>query len=195
MPTTNPANKVRYGLKNVHVAKLTESDQGVVAYGTPQSIPGAVNLDLPPVGETTPFYADDIEYFTSVVNNGYEGTLEVAIITDWFKENILNETKDANNVYTENSLVQPERFALLFEFDGDANKTRYVLYNCKAARPNVKGNTKTNTITPTTETLNIVVKPLADGKVKSRTTPDTPTSAYNAWYTSVYTVPTTGGGT
>ncbi len=185
----NATSKVRYGLKNVYAAKLTESDAGVVSWGTPQAIPGAVSMDLPPVGETTAFYADDIEYFTSIQNNGYEGTLEVALIPEWFKETILNETKDTNNVYTENSLVQPERFALLFEFDGDVNKTRYCLYNCKAARPNVKSSTKTNTITPNTETLNIVVKPLADGKVKSRTTADTPTTAYNAWFSSVYTVP------
>ena len=190
MPDPTPTNKVRYGLKNVHVAKLTES-AGVVSWGTPQAMPGAVNLDLPPVGEKTAFYADDIEYFTSIQNNGYEGNLEIAIITDWFKENILGETKDTNNVYTENANVQPERFALLFEFDGDANKTRYCLYNCKATRPNVKGSTKTNTITPGTESLSIVVKPLSDGKVKSRTTENTPSSAYNAWYTSVYTVPTT----
>ena len=189
MPTTNRANKVRYGLKNVYYAKLSESDAGVVSWATPVHIPGAVNISLPPVGETTPFNADDIEYFTSIVNNGYEGDLEMALIPDSFKEDILNESKDSNNVYTENSLVQPERFALLFEFDGDATATRHCLYNCKAARPTINGRTKTNTIEPQTETLSIVVKPLADGKVKSRTTPDTPTSAYNAWFSSVYTVP------
>ena len=188
MPNATP-NKVKYGLKNVYYALLSESDAGVVTWGTPVHIPGAVNLSLPPVGEKTAFNADDIEYFTSIQNNGYEGDLEMALIPDSFKETILKETKDTNNVYTENSLVQPERFALLFEFDGDRNATRYCLYNCKASRPTIAGKTKTNTIEPQTETLSIVVKPLANGNVKSRTTADTPTSAYNAWYNSVYTVP------
>ena len=43
-------NKVKYGLKNVHVAPMTETDNGIVSFGTPRRIPGAVNLSLPPDG-------------------------------------------------------------------------------------------------------------------------------------------------
>lgn len=179
-------NKVKYGLKNVHVAKLTETDEGEVSFGTPKRIPGAVALSLPPVGEKTAFHADDIEYFTSVQNNGYEGTLEVAIVPDWFKEEILCEEVDENNVQIENANNQPERFALMFEFDGDKNKIRHVMFNCKASRPNIEGNTKTNTADPKTETLPIVVKPLADGKVKARTNAKTTKTAYDNWYKGVY---------
>ena len=131
------ANKVRYGLKNVYVAPLTETDAGIISFGTPRHVPGAVNLSLPPVGETTPFYADDIEYFTSMTNNGYEGNIEFALVPDWFKEKYLGEIVDENFVYTERAGVQPSRFAMMFEFDGDKRKVRHVLYNCKANRPNV----------------------------------------------------------
>ena len=179
-------NKVKYGLKNVHVAPLTETDAGIVSYGTPRHIPGAVTLSLPPVGETTPFYADDIEYFTSITNNGYEGNVEFAIVPDWFKEKYLGETVDANYIYTEKAGVQPARFAMMFEFDGDVRKTRHVLYNCKANRPNVDGETKNNTTTPKTESLPLVVKPLPDMTVKARTNDKTSDSVYNAWYDDVY---------
>lgn len=179
-------NKVKYGLKNVHVAPLTETDAGIISFGTPRHIPGAVNLSLPPVGETTPFYADDIEYFTSITNNGYEGNIEFALVPDWFKEKYLGETVDANGVYTEAAGVQPSRFAMMFEFDGDVRKVRHVLYNCKASRPNVDGETKNNTTTPKTESLPLVVKPLSDMTVKARTSDSTPDSVYNAWYDDVY---------
>ena len=39
------ANKVKFGLKNVHYAVLDETD-GAASYGTPVAVPGAVNLNL-----------------------------------------------------------------------------------------------------------------------------------------------------
>ena len=72
-------NKVKYNLKNVHAAKLTEmADDGgssVFAYATPQAIPCAVSISLDAEGESSPFYADGIVYFRSVTNNGYSGDL------------------------------------------------------------------------------------------------------------------------
>ena len=182
----NTKNKVKYGLKNVHVAPLTETENGIVSYGTPRRIPGAVNLSLPPVGENTPFYADDVEYFTSVTNNGYEGNIEFALVPDWFKAEYLGETVDENFVQIEHADVQPSPFALMFEFDGDKRKTRHVLYNCKASRPNLEGETKNNTTTPKTESLPVIVKPLPDMTVKARTNEKTPDTVYNGWYDNVY---------
>ena len=80
-------NKVKYNLKNVHAAKLTETaDDGgtpVFAYAAPKAIPGAVSISLDAEGETSPFYADGIVYFRSVTNNGYSGDLEIALIPEW----------------------------------------------------------------------------------------------------------------
>ena len=59
------ANKVKFGLKNVHYAVVTETvTDGVISisYGTPKRIPGAVNLTLDAAGEPVEFYADDIVY-------------------------------------------------------------------------------------------------------------------------------------
>ena len=49
-------NKVKYNLKNVHAAKLTETiTDGVksFSYGTPKAIPGAVSIALDAEGETS----------------------------------------------------------------------------------------------------------------------------------------------
>ena len=87
-------NKVKYNLKNVHAAKLTETvTDGVksFSYGTPKAIPGAVSIALDAEGETSPFYADGIVYFRSVTNNGYSGDLEMALVPEWFRTEILQE--------------------------------------------------------------------------------------------------------
>ena len=71
------ANKIKYGLKNVHYAVITEDEDGSITYGTPKRIPGAVNLTLEPQGEQAEFYADDMRYFSAFANSGYSGSLEV----------------------------------------------------------------------------------------------------------------------
>ena len=184
-------NKVKYGLKNVYAAKLTETiAEGVTTYSydTPQPIPGAVNLSLDAEGESNPFYADNIVYFRSVTNQGYSGDLEIAIVPEWFREEILQEVKDTNNVFIENTNIgAPVHFALMFEFEGDEKAIRHVLYNCSVSgRPSVASQTKEAGVDPVTETLSISADPRGDGLVKARSSSDTTTETYNSWYTAVY---------
>lgn len=178
-------NKVKYNLKNVHAAKLTETDSvGTVSfsYAEPKAIPGAVSISLDAEGETSPFYADGIVYFRSVTNNGYSGDLEIALIPEWFRTEILQEKLDAKGVLVENSGVgESVKFALLFEFDGDVNAIRHVLYNCSASRPSIESETKEDTIEPGTETLSITADPRSDGLVKARTGDTTDAGTYANW--------------
>ena len=183
------ANKVKYNLKNVHAAVMTEGDDGTFSYATPQAIPGAVSMSLDAEGETNPFYADGIVYFRSTTNNGYSGDLEIALVPEWFRTDILKEVKDSNGVFIENSEnSDPTRFALLFEFDGDAHAIRHVLYNCAVSgRPAISSKTKESNVEPVTETLSLAADPRSDGLVKSRTGADTKAKTYDDWYKSVYT--------
>jgi len=192
-------NKVKYNLKNVYAAKLTETvSSGVTtySYATPQAIPGAVSLSLDAEGDNTPFYADGIVYFRANTNNGYTGDLEIALVPEWFRTEILQETLDAKNVLVEKSDIgDVKHFALLFEFDGDAKAIRHALYNCSASRPGMASQTKENSITPVTEKLTLTADPRGDGLVKCRTGDTTDATTYNGWYSAVY-VPTypVGGG-
>lgn len=180
-------NKIKYNLKNVHAAKLTKAEDGTYTYETPKAIPGAVSISLDAEGDTSPFYADGIVYFRSVSNNGYSGDLEMALIPEWFRTEILKEELDKNGVLVENATVaEMEKFALLFEFDGDVRCIRHVLYNCTASRPSIESETKEDTIEPGTETLSLTADPREDGLVKSRTGDSTSESTYAEWYKSVY---------
>lgn len=189
-------NKVKYNLKNVHAAKLTKTEDGKYTYAAPQLIPGAVSISLDAEGDSSPFYADGIVYFRSTANNGYSGDLEIALIPEWFRTDILKETLDKNGVLIESSKVtEMEKFALLFEFDGDVRCIRHVLYNCTASRPSIESETKEDTIEPGTEKLSLTADPREDGLVKSRTGDSTSETTYNDWYKQVYipVEPTTAG--
>ena len=202
MPT-NKANKVKFGLKNVHYALLTETD-GEVTYGTPVAIPGAVNLSMDAQGDTSTFYADDMAYYVTAANDGYSGDLEIAVIPDSFRKDVLQEAEDeTDKILVENVNAEPKPFALLFEFAGDQKAVRHVLYNCAATRPGLTGSTTTNTKepstetiakTPSTDTLTITASPLSSGVIKAKTTPDTPDEKYNAWYQSVWQQGAAAGG-
>lgn len=189
------ANKVRFNIKNVHYATFTIGDEGNPTYGVPVKMPGAVSLSLDAEGGISPFYADGIVYYNSVANNGYTGDLEMALISEKFRMDILGETQDdTTKALVENVNNKTNPFALLFEFDGDEKSIRHVLYNCSATRPSMEGNTTTDTKEPDTETLTLSAAPLASGLVKSKTGNETPAATYDTWYQTVFTPTAESGG-
>lgn len=187
-------NKVKFGLKNCHYALVTLADDGTATFGTPVAMPGAVSLSLDAEGENEPFYADDSVYYMVSDNNGYSGDLELALIPESFLTDIMHETEDSNGVLYENKDVEPEHFALLFEFAGDQRKIRHCMYYCSASRPSVSGNTREDSTEVQTETLSLTVSPLPSGLVKVKTGTNTTQAVYDAWYNSVYEISTASSG-
>ncbi|MBT2728397.1 phage tail protein [Bacillus sp. ISL-75] len=183
-----PENKVIFGLRNAHYSVVTEGVDGTLTYATPVILAGAVEISLDPKGDQADFYADDVLYYTSSSNQGYETTLTVANIPRSFRIDVLGEVLEGtDNVLTENANAKPKKIAFMFEFDGDIKATRHVLYNCTVSRTGLNSATKTETAEPQTQELTLVAAPRpADGIVKRSTTGDTPDAVYNAWYTAVY---------
>lgn len=179
-------NKVKFNICNVHYAPITVGEDGAVTYATPVPMPGAVSISLDPTGEPESFYADGVEYYVINNNQGYDGDLELAMIPEAFRTDILKEESDANNVLVENANSETGSFALLFEFDGDVKKIRHVMYNCSASRPTIESKTNEEDKEVQTETLTVKARPLASGCVKAKTGDSTTDTVYGNWYKSVY---------
>ena len=192
-PVPTP-NKIKYGLKNVYYAKATIGSDNTATFATPVAIPGAVNLTLDAQGDRNPFFADNIEYYVSVANNGYEGDLEIALVPESFEKDILGMVTDNKDVLLEDANAEPAHFALLFQFEGDQRAKKHVIYNCTATRQSIEGETKGENIDPKTETLSLRAAPIhvaAINKdiVKAKTTDTTDATTYSGWNSTVY-VPT-----
>lgn len=182
------ANKVKFGLSEVHIAPITEVTSLGYTYGTIFAIPGAVSLSLDRAGDETDFYADNIKYFNESANQGYTGSLEMALFTEEFRTKILNEIKDANGALIEDATQGTTGFALGFQIDGDKANRRFWYYNCMANRPANSSSTIESTKEPQTETVDITAAPRATDKlvraVMEKT--DDNTAAYNAFFSTVY---------
>lgn len=183
---SNKKNKVKFNICNVHYAPITAAEDGTVSFAAPVAMPGVVSISMDPTGEPESFYADGVEYYVINNNQGYDGDLELAMIPESFRTDILKEETDANQVLVENANSETGSFALLFEFDGDIRKIRHVLYNCSASRPSIESKTNEEDKEVQTETLTVKARPMANGYVKAKTGDATTETVYNNWYKSVY---------
>ena len=193
-------NKVKYGLKKLYYSLITFADGGAATFASPVAIPGAVDLSLSKNGDSYKFYADDGVYFEIADGDVYEGDLEMALIPDGFRTAVLNESTDSKNVMFEGATDEKKHFALLFEFTGDANAIRHVLYNCTAYETEVAGTTKGENVEVKTEKVHIKARALPNGGyIKAKTGTSTDSTTYDGWYSNVYTYTAAqnsgGGGT
>ena len=139
------------------------------------------------VGELTPFYADGIKYYVASSNGGYDGELEMAIVSDKFREEILKEEKDTNGVLFENSNAETVEFAVGLQIDGDEVPTLFWFYNCTATRPGMEAKTNSDTKEPDTDKIKISCAASSDGTVRSKTTAESYPKVKDKWFTKVYT--------
>lgn len=155
-------NKIKFGLSNVHIAKMIIGEDGVITYGTPFKVPGAVNLSLDAEGESDPFYADNMKFWESFANNGYSGELEIAKLPEEFETEILGQTKDSNGAIIENINDTISPFAFMYQVEGDQTGTRFCYYNTTVSRPSTEAATTEDTKTPNTDTLSITTSARTD---------------------------------
>ena len=187
MPETN---KVRYGLSNVHVGTVTMGD-GTPTFSVPKAYPGAVNMTLDAEGEQSIFYADNIAYYVTNSNNGYTGELEIAYLYDWFETEYLGNKESQEGMIVETSDVPTQMAYIMFQFEGDVNATKYIIYNATFSRPSLEGSTQEDTTEPNTTTIPFTSVPLVTefGKIVRAKVPST-ASNYATFFKTAPTVPT-----
>lgn len=188
------ANKVKYGLKNVHYALVTETvEDGVTtsSYSAVKAWPGAVSLSMDSNSEKSVFRADDSDYFVSYGEGGYEGDLESALVPEDIKESVLGFKKDDNGILVEDaaSFTTTNYIAMMFEFQGDQRAKKHCLYKVSLSRPSISSQTtgENGSIEPQTETLTLTAVPRADADklIHAETGDSTDAAVVAAWYTNV----------
>lgn len=180
------SNKVRYGLKKAYYSVVTIGQNNTPSFGTPKKLPGAVSLTLDSTAEQEVFYADDIAYYIANSNNGYDGTLELALIPEDFQKDCLGSQVDDDGLLVETASDAGNYFALLFEFAADKNAIRHCLYYCKASYGSIEGETKGETAEVKTEELTFKASPLPDSEIiKAKTGDNTDSDRYDGWYSAV----------
>ena len=186
-------NKVRFGLKNVYYAVLTEGSSN--SWATPVAVPGAVNMDLASNVASSDFYADNVTYFKTFSDNGYTGTLEMARIPDQMLIDIWGASISSGTLL-EKSGIQPKPFALLFQIEGDQEAELNVLYRCvPTSKPTAGSQTTEESADPVTQSFDFDALPLVtgvsaqQGLIRNRTISSTSTTVRAGWFSSV-NVPT-----
>lgn len=163
---------------------------GTIGWGAPRAIPGAVRWSPSTVGDASTFYADNTAYFTVTANNGYTGELEMALVPDDVLAEMLGWEIDDNGALIEVTDAMPKNFALLGQVQGDQKNRRFVYYDCQASRPAKERTTKNESITPTTDVLNLTISPTdIDGRMIVKgdlELNDSNSAAYNGFFNAVY---------
>ena len=184
-------SKVRFGLSSVYYAVLTEGSSN--AWATPVAIPGAVSLSVDANVATSDFYADNVAYYRTFANNGYNCTLEMAKITEKMLAEVFGMAADATGVIREVSGVEPKPFALLFKVDGDQNDENFVLYRClPSSKPSEGSATMAEGgAEPQPQSFDFSALPLVTGAanqkglIMAKTGSTASTSVISGWYGAV----------
>lgn len=181
-------NIINWGLVASYWAPITEDADGNDVYGLPRKFRGNRAINFTQSGEMVKVYADGTVIYTGKTNNGYEGTIESTNFDEDFLAYALGEVIDANRLQVEPQEAQVNRFALLWEWEGDKNKARHCMFNVTANRPDLAATTKGDGGTKAAQyqTLNLIAIPRAsDNVVKTRTRSDTPAEIYENWFNAV----------
>lgn len=184
-------NKVRFGLSNVHVGTITVSGDGDPTFSAPKAYPGAVNITLSAQGDQSVFCADNVAYYVTNTNNGYEGELEMAYLYDWFEQEYLGNVESNEGMIVELASAPEQQAYIMFQFEGDKNATKYIIYNATFGRPDIEGSTKEDTTEPNTTTIPFTTVPLVTefGSIVRAKVPSTATN-YATFFKTAPTVPT-----
>ena len=149
------ANKVEFGISQLHVGTYTVDDQGAATLGTPYHQKGAVSFSPEENSEQNTFYADNIAYWSGYSGGSIEGDLEVAMFDDSYKTQFLGYATLTNGgIATVKNATKPNVY-IAFQVEGDAESRRVILYNCSLGAIKREYNTIEENKEPATETLGV----------------------------------------
>ena len=151
------ANKVEFGISNLHVGTYTVDTTGSVTMGTPYHQAGARSFSPEEQNEQTKFYADNVIYYSGYTGGSFEGDLEVAKFDDAFKTQFLGYiTKGDGGLALVKNATRPNVY-VAFQIEGDSESRRCIMYNCSLGGITREFSTVEESIEPATETIAVTV--------------------------------------
>lgn len=187
-------NKVQFGLSHLAIAPIkSTSADGTPEWDPPIKWPGAVSITQDAETEETVFWADNIRYWGTYIDNGYTGDIETALIPAAIAEQIYGWYVDSLGGLVEVSNGIKKNFAILGQFEGDRTQGRWVIYNCAAGKPDTELSTTEESTEPQTQTAPYTATPINIGNdimVTKYTLDDDPDNAeahaaYTNWFNAV----------
>lgn len=178
------ANKVLFGISNLHVGTYTDNN-GTVTLGTPYHQKGAVSLSPDEASEKASFYADNIEYYASFSGGTFDGELEVAMFDDEFKTQFLGYVTLTNGGLALVKNANKPKVYIAFEVEGDTEKRRVIFYNCEFGAISREYSTIEDTKEPQTATIDFTASGDNSSGVTMATFKPTDTE-----YATLFTAPT-----
>ena len=178
------ANKVLFGISQLHIGTYTEAE-GTVTLGTPYHQKGAVSFSPEEQSEQNTFYADNIAYWSGYSGGTIEGDLEVAMFDDEFKTQFLGyRTLSNGGLALVKGATKPNVY-IAFQVEGDAEARRVILYNCTLGAISREYNTIEDNKEPQTASISVT----AVGDNSTGVTMATFKPA-DAGYNTLFTTPT-----
>lgn len=151
------ANRVEFGISNLHVGTYTEGTGGAVTMGTPYHQKGAVSFSPEENSERNVFYADNTEYYVTYTGGTFEGDLEVAIFDEKFKTDFLGYLSKADGGIAQVKNATKPKVYVAFQVEGDDKSRRVIMYNCTFGAITREFSTTEENTEPATETIAVSV--------------------------------------
>ena len=151
------ANKVEFGISNLHVGTYSVGTTGTVTMGTPYHQAGAVSFSPDEKSEKKDFYADNVIYCSGYSGGTFEGDLEVAKFDDAFKTQFLGYFAKADGGLGIAKNASKPNVYIAFQVEGDNGPRRAIMYNCSLGGIKREYSTIEDSKEPTTETIAVTV--------------------------------------
>lgn len=178
------ANKVEFGISNLHVGTYTVGENGAVTLGTPYHQKGAISFSPEQESNENTAYADNIVYWSEYTDGPFTGDLVTMLFDDDFLTQFMGYRRLSNGgLANVKNAVKPNVY-IAFDIEGDAEKRRAIFYNCSLGAINRSYETIEDEKEPANETLPIsCVGDNATGVTKATFKPT------DAGYDTLYTAP------
>ena len=149
------ANKVEFGISNLHVGTYTIDDDNVATLGEPYHQKGAVSFAPEESADQNIFYADNIAYWSGYSGGTFEGDLEVAMFDDAFKTAFLGYVSLTNGGLANVKNARKPNVYIAFQVEGDTESRRIIMYNCTLGVIKREFSTIEENKEPVTETIGV----------------------------------------